>query len=63
VGCHADIDIVQALMAHQLMHIPFENIDVLKRIEILVQPEKIVDEFNLPFGNMAFSSGHKMHHQ
>ncbi len=43
-ACHADIDTVQALMTHQLMHIPFENIDVLKRIEISMQPEKIVDK-------------------
>jgi N-hydroxyarylamine O-acetyltransferase len=43
-ACNADIETVTALMKHQLMHIPFENIDVLKRIEISMQPEKIVNK-------------------
>lgn len=41
---NADIKTVEALMTQQLMHIPFENIDVLKGVEISMQPEKIVDK-------------------
>lgn len=43
-SCNADFATLAALMQHQLMHIPFENIDVLKRMEISMQPEKIVDK-------------------
>lgn len=42
--CRRDIETIAALMTQQLMHIPFENIDVLKGVGISMKPEDIVDK-------------------